>query len=286
MTPRLLAVLLVLTAAGPALAQGPVPRLEARVTDLTGTFSAAQKSALEGRLAAFEAKKGAQLAVLLVPTTKPEPIEPYAARVFEQWKLGRKGVDDGVLVVVAKDDRRLRIEVGYGLEGAIPDAVARRVIDEIIVPRFRAGDFHGGVSAGVDRLIRLIEGEKLPPPARSSPPPVDAPSTFLLLVLSAVLGEVMNAVFGRRVGATTVGLAVGAATWYLIGLEFAIVAALIAFVLALVVLSLRAGHAVGRGRGGSSSGGSSGGGGWSSGGGGGFSGGGGSSGGGGASGSW
>jgi uncharacterized protein len=264
MTPRLLAVLLVLTAAGPALAQGPVPRLEARVTDLTGTFSAAQKSALEGRLAAFEAKKGAQLAVLLVPTTKPEPIEP----------------------VVAKDDRRLRIEVGYGLEGAIPDAVARRVIDEIIVPRFRAGDFHGGVSAGVDRLIRLIEGEKLPPPARSSPPPVDAPSTFLLLVLSAVLGEVMNAVFGRRVGATTVGLAVGAATWYLIGLEFAIVAALIAFVLALVVLSLRAGHAVGRGRGGSSSGGSSGGGGWSSGGGGGFSGGGGSSGGGGASGSW
>ena len=163
---------LLVTAASLLLALGPlqaqslvaVPPFTALVIDQTGTLSPAEQSALETRLTALQKRKGSQIAVLLVPTTSPEAIEQYSLRVVEDWKLGRKGVDDGVLVLVAKDDRAVRIEVGYGLEGAIPDSVARRVIDERITPRFRDGDFYGGVRDGVDQLIRLAEGEKLPPP--------------------------------------------------------------------------------------------------------------------------
>jgi uncharacterized protein len=147
-----------------ALAEVAIPPLKARVTDLTGTLSAQQVSELESRIAAWEAKRGSQLAVLMLPTTKPEEIEQFSIRLAEAWKIGRKKVDDGLILVVAKDDRRLRIEVGYGLEGAIPDSVAKRVIDEKITPKFRDGDFHGGIRDGVDQLIRLAEGEKLPPP--------------------------------------------------------------------------------------------------------------------------
>src|SRR3989338_635957 len=160
------AVLLALLLCGAAQAEVPVQPLSARVTDLTATLDAQQKQALESRLAAFEAKKGAQLAVLFVPTTQPETIEQYALRVAEVWKLGRKGVDDGALLLVAKDDRAMRIEVGYGLEGVIPDAVAKRVISEIITPYFKQGDFYGGIQAGVTRLVRLVEGEPLPPPRK------------------------------------------------------------------------------------------------------------------------
>src|SRR6185369_15895257 len=135
------------------------------VTDLTGTLSAGQKNELDSRIAAFESRRGSQIAVLMLPSTKPEEIEQYSIRVAEAWKIGRKKVDDGLILIVAKDDRRLRVEVGYGLEGAIPDSVAKRVIDERITPRFRAGDFYGGVRDGVDQLIKLAEGEKLPPPA-------------------------------------------------------------------------------------------------------------------------
>src|SRR6185295_765837 len=149
---------------GAARADVPVPPVKARVTDLTGTLSAQQKSELEARVAAYESRRGSQLAVLMLPSTKPEEIEQYSIRVAEAWKIGRKGVDDGLLLVIAKNDRRLRIEVGYGLEGVIPDAMARRVIDERITPRFRDGDFYGGVRDGVDQLIKLAEGEKLPPP--------------------------------------------------------------------------------------------------------------------------
>jgi uncharacterized protein len=136
-----------------AMAQVAIPPLTARVTDQTATLSPATTAALEASLAAFEARKGSQIAVLIVPTTAPESIEQYALRVAETWKLGRKGVDDGALLLVAKDDRTLRIEVGYGLEGALTDITAKRIVAEIITPRFRDGDFDGGVKAGVERMV-------------------------------------------------------------------------------------------------------------------------------------
>lgn len=145
-------------------AQIAVPLLAERVTDETATLSAEQKAALEQTLQAFEARKGSQLAVLIVLTTAPETIEQYALRVAEQWKLGRKKVDDGAVLVVAKTDRALRIEVGYGLEGALNDATSKRIISEIITPRFKQGDFYGGIAAGVAQIIRVIDGEPLPVP--------------------------------------------------------------------------------------------------------------------------
>jgi uncharacterized protein len=176
MIKRWLTALVVASLACCVHAEISVPVLKTRVTDLTGTLSAEQKGSLEQRLAAFEAKKGSQIAVLMLPTTRPEEIEQFSIRVAEAWKIGRKGTNDGVILLVAKDDRRLRIEVGYGLEGAIPDATAKRVISETITPRFKAGDFYGGVSAGVDRLIRLVDGEKLPP--RSSAPSGPSPQSL------------------------------------------------------------------------------------------------------------
>jgi uncharacterized protein len=143
-----------------------VPALKARVTDLTGTLTPDQAATLEAKLSAFEQAKGSQVTVLIVPTTKPEEIEQYAIRVAEAWKLGRKGVDDGAILLVARDDRKVRIEVGYGLEGILPDATANRIVDEDIVPRFRAGDYYGGIAAGTDRMLRVIEGEPLPEPER------------------------------------------------------------------------------------------------------------------------
>ena len=131
-----------------------IPPLKSRVTDLTSTLNTQQRDALEQTLAEFESRKGAQIALLMVQTTQPETVEQYAVRVQESWKLGRKGVDDGVLLVVAKNDRRLHIEVGYGLEGILPDAIAKRIIDDDIVPRFKENDFYGGVRAGVDRIMR------------------------------------------------------------------------------------------------------------------------------------
>ena len=145
-----------------AAAEVAVPALQARVTDLTGTLSADQRSALEAELQAFEVRNGSQIAVLLVPTTQPEAIEQYSIRVVEAWKLGRKGKDNGLLVLVAKNDHKVRIEVGYGLEGDIPDASAKRVVDELITPRFKQGDFAGGLTAGVQRLEALIEGKAAP----------------------------------------------------------------------------------------------------------------------------
>lgn len=163
---RWLLLLALLCWGGLALAaQVAVPALNARVTDLTGTLDAAQRARLEQQLAALEQRKGAQLAILLIPSTGDESIEQYAVRAFEQWKLGRKNIDDGVLLVVAKDDRALRIEVGYGLEGAITDVLAGRIIREQVVPRFQQGDYAGGIQAGVDSLETLIDGEALPSPS-------------------------------------------------------------------------------------------------------------------------
>ena len=275
--------LLVLALALGAAAQVAVPPLGARVTDLTATLDAGQRNALEQTLAAFEARKGAQVAVLIVPTTQPETVEQYALRVEEKWKLGRKRVDDGVLLVVAKNDRRMRIEVGYGLEGALNDATSRRIIDEDIAPLFRQGDFAGGIRAGVERIVKVIDGEPLP--ARGRAPAAATglldhldwliPGFVALMVVQGALRGVLGRFLGSSVSAGIAGLAV----WAIFG---SIAAALVLGVVAFL-LGLFGGNASTSRGGGWSSGGSSGG--WSSGGGG-FSGGGGSSGGGGASGSW
>jgi uncharacterized protein len=147
--------------AWPARAEVAIPPV-ARVTDLTGTLASGDIAALDAKLADLEQRKGSQVAVLVVPTTQPEVIEQYALRVAESWKIGRKGVDDGALLVVAKDDRKLRIEVGYGLEGALNDATAKRIVSDVIVPRFKADDYAGGITAGVDAMVAVIDGEPLP----------------------------------------------------------------------------------------------------------------------------
>jgi len=267
---------------GLAYADVPVPPLKTRVTDLTATLNARQQAALEQKLAAFEAKKGSQIAVLIVPTTQPEAVEQYAVRVQETWKLGRKGVDDGVLMVVAKNDRKLWIEVGYGLEGVLADATAKRIIEEEIVPRFKQGDFAGGVEAGAERIMRVIDGEPLPPPKSRPQSGFNFGGLENLLIIGFILifvvGSVLRAVFGRFLGAGVIGVVTGVIAWMMIGaFAVAVIVAILAF-----ILSLFGGTQLGRG--GYYGGGSSGGG-WSSGGGG-YSGGGGGSGGGGAGGSW
>ncbi|HGN2182409.1 TPA: YgcG family protein [Pseudomonas aeruginosa] len=166
-----------------------VPALARRVTDLTATLDAAGRARLEASLAALEARKGAQVAILMVPSTYPDSIEAYATRVFEAWKLGRKGIDDGVLVLVAKDDRRMRIEVGYGLEGTITDIDAGRIIREYMTPAFRQQDYAGGLEAAAQRLVRLIDGEALPPP-RDPLEPGAVRQTLAIAFLLGALGGV------------------------------------------------------------------------------------------------
>lgn len=285
---------LLLVPARPAVAQDllPVPKV-ARVTDQTGTLDAAAVAGLEQKLAAFEAEKGSQIAVLIVPTTAPEEIEPYANRVFTAWQLGRKGVDDGVLVVVAKNDHKLRVEVGRGLEGAIPDAYAKRIVSDVIAPHFRAGDFPGGIAAGVDSVIGLVHGEPLPPP-RPRPAAHQGPGlegTLVLILFAAVtIGSMLRAILGRVLGAAATGGIVGFLTWVLASvLGLAIGAGAIAFLIALMGgLGGSRWSSGGYYGGGGFGGGGFGGGGFGGGGfgGGGFGGGGGGSAGGGASGSW
>jgi uncharacterized protein len=265
-----------------AAAQAPVPPIGERVTDLTGTLTAEQKSALEQTLRSFEARKGSQVAVLLVPSTAPESIEQYALRVAEQWKPGRKNVDDGALLVVAKDDRTLRVEVGYGLEGALTDAACKRIISEVIVPRFRQGDFYGGITAGVDRILGVIDGEPLPKSEerRTGGPKGFGPMLPVAIFLALIVGGVLQIVLGRLFGALVTGGAVSVVAWMLAGaISVGLIAGVIAF-----LYTLLAGTMGGRGLGrGGFGGGGFGGGGF---GGGGFSGGGGGFGGGGASGQW
>jgi uncharacterized protein len=266
-----------------AAAEVPVPPLTARVTDLTRTLTPDQRAALEAKLATFETRKGSQVAVLVVPTTRPETIEQYSIRVVDQWKLGRQRVDDGVLLIIAKDDRKLRIEVGRGLEGAIPDAIAKRIVSDVIAPRFREGDFYGGITAGTDRILRTIEGEPLPPPRPQAQSGRDG-DWFQLLVIGFVIvmvaGGLLRAIFGRFLGSGIIGLGAGF-------LGFALIGTLAAFIIGVVAffLSLAGGALPGRGSGWSAGRGWGSGGGFGSGGGG-FSGGGGGFSGGGASGSW
>lgn len=240
-----------------------IPPRAARVTDLTQTLSAPQQQALEQKLAALEAQKGSQIAVLILPTTAPEEIEQFSIRVAEAWKLGRKGIDDGLILLVAKDDRTLRIEVGYGLEGAIPDIAAKRIIEEIITPRFRTGDFYDGIDQGVDRLIGLINGEALPPPKPSRWIGVNSFENLfpLALFLIFVVGGILRAIFGRLLGASITSAVAGIGAWMLIGsLIGALIAGALAFFFVLSGIS-GIGHGIGRGGGGLGGGGFSGGGG-------------------------
>jgi uncharacterized protein len=282
---RLIAALglILLSAAGLAADEiVAIPPLKARVTDLTGTLSRDQASSLEADLAQFEKARGSQLAILLVPGTQPETIEAYSIRVAEAWKLGRKGIDDGILILVAKNDRKLRIEVGRGLEGAVPDAVAKRIVAEVIGPRFKEGDFHGGLRAGVAKLQAVIGGEALPPPkpaGRQGSKTMDLETLFIVgMVIATLLGAVMNRWFGRLGGSTVTAGVVGGLAWLVTSSAVAaLIGAILVFIFVLAFASS------GRGSGWSSGGWSSGGGGSSDGG---FSGGGGDFGGGGASGDW
>ncbi len=273
-------VLLLFMAVTLAQAQVPIPALKSRITDLTATLTAPQLAAIEESLRAFEAKKGSQIAVLMLPTTQPEAIEQFGIRLAEAWKIGRAKVDDGAILILAKDDRRLRIEVGYGLEGAIPDASAKRIIEEIITPRLREGDFEGGVRNGVAAMQKLIDGEALPAPARANPSAGGGGLNELLvpgIIATMVIGGILRTLLGTFFGAAVTGGLVGLVAWLLLGgLFLGLLCAVVAFI---VVLTLGGGRGLGGGFG---TGGGYGGGSGS----GGFSGGGGGFGGGGASGRW
>jgi uncharacterized protein len=273
----------------PAAADVAVPQLTGRVVDRTGTLSSSDVAALSQKLGDFETRKGSQIVVLIVPTTDPESIEQFSIRVAEAWKIGRKKVDDGAILVVAKNDRHLRIEVGYGLEGALTDVTSRRIIDEVITPKFRDGDFAGGISAGAERMMRVIDGEPLPVPSRSvNFANLDdiGPLAPVVLFASLVVGGFLRALLGRLLGSVATGGAIGLVALLILGSgALALLAGIIGFVLSFIADLFPA--STGSSRGGSWSSGSSSGG-WSSGSssGGSFSGGGGSFGGGGASGSW
>ncbi|HET7831629.1 MAG TPA: YgcG family protein [Gallionella sp.] len=273
-------LLLALALIGTAQAEVAVPPLTQRVTDLTATLDAQQSQALETRLAEFEKNKGAQLAVLIVSTTQPETIEQYGIRVVEAWKLGRKNVDDGALLLVAKNDRTLRIEVGYGLEGVLTDLTSHRIIDEIIVPYFKRGEFYSGIDAGMTAIMKVVQGEPLPAPQSQRTPiseKYDIQSMlFVAFGLVVVVGGMLRALLGRFPAAVLMGGILGGLAWLLVApLLVAVLVGLMAFVFVLLGGSR---HGFGGYHGGGFGGGGFGGGG--------FSGGGGGFGGGGASGRW
>jgi uncharacterized protein len=208
-----------------------IPELKSRVTDLTRTLSAEQQGQLEAKLAAFEQQKGSQIAVLIVPSTQPEDIAQFAIRVVDKWKVGREKIDDGLLVLVAKDDRKLRIEVGYGLEGAVPDLIAKRVINEVISPRFKQGDYFGGLDAGLDTLIGLVNGEPLPAPAKVASGGSDLESLLPILLFGGLVsGLFLRSIFGTFGGSALNGGLIGGAVW-LLGIAFgsAVIFAIVAF---------------------------------------------------------
>jgi uncharacterized protein len=273
-------VALLLCWAFAALADVAVPPLSGRVVDQTATLSSGDVASLTQTLKALEARKGSQVAVLIVPTTAPETIEQYSIRVAEAWMIGRKKIDDGALLVVAKNDRKLRIEVGYGLEGALNDVTAKRIIDEIITPKFRNGDFASGISAGVDRIIGVIDGEPLPAPAprqsSGSSHDFDPFNPFVLFAIF-VVGAILRTTLGRLIGSVATGGVVGALAWFIAGsLAASLIVGVIAFIFTMFGDSIASSSGGGSGNW-SGSGGSSDSG---------FSGGGGGFGGGGSSGSW
>jgi len=279
-----LSIILIFLATIVAVAnQQPIPPLTARVIDLTGTLSEQQKSALENELEAYELEKGSQIVILLVPTTDPEPIASYGIRVAEAWKIGREGVDDAIILLIAKDDRRVRIEVGYGLEGALPDAYAKRIIENIIIPNFRQGDFYNGIEDGLGAIIGLIEGEDLPEitQAPTGTAAIKNESFFIITIMFSLIALSVLKAFIKKSKFKWLAAVV---TSLLVGLIFgSLIFGGIGLLVSLFVLfSTTATGGRGRYYGGGFYGGSGG----SSFGGGGFSGGGGSFGGGGASGGW
>src|ERR1700744_188973 len=222
-----------------AFADVAVPPLTGQVVDQTGTLSSGDVASLTQTLKDLEAKKGSQVAVLIVPTTAPETIEQYSIRVAEAWKIGRRKIDDGALLMVAKDDHKIRIEVGYGLEGALTDVTARRIIDEIITPKFRSGDFAGGISAGVDRIVGVINGEPLPAPAPEAQSfhgedRYDVLFNPLILFGVFAVGGVLRTLLGRLLGSIGIGGVFGVLAWFAVGsLMVSVIAALGAFAFAM-----------------------------------------------------
>ncbi len=208
-----------------------IPAIKNRVTDLTQTLSPDQQNQLEAKLTQFEQQKGSQIAILIVPTTQPEDIAQYAIRVVDEWKIGREKQDDGLLILVAKNDRKMRIEVGYGLEGPIPDLTAKRIISEVMAPKFRQGDYYGGLNDATDVVMRLIDGEQLPAPAQSQNKGGGISGMLpLLLIGGLVLGGILRGMFGSFFGGALTGGAIGALAWILGGgLLLAIIFGIVAF---------------------------------------------------------
>jgi uncharacterized protein len=276
-----------------ALAQGvqPVPDLRARIMDQTGTLDATSLAIIERKLEAFEQARGSQIVVLMVDTTAPEDIADFTQRLGDAWKIGRKDVGDGVLFVIAKNDRRLRIATAKSLEGAIPDLMASRIIDQVVTPAFRNGDFAGGIEAGVDHILALIAGEELPlPQARLQAVGSQWMDLLIFMVFAVpIVSAVLRSIFGNKIGTLLTGFGSGGLAWMLTSVFWiAAGAGLLGMLAALFLQHLPAHGTSGGGRGGRGGGwgghgggfgGGRGGGGFSSGGGGNF-------GGGGASGSW
>ncbi len=236
-------------------AQVAVPALRGHITDQTATLTPDEMASLEQQLAEFERRKGSQLAVLMVATTAPEDIAQFSLRVVDQWKLGRKKVDDGVLLLVAKNDRTLRIEVGYGLEGALSDVVSKRIISEVITPHFKQGDFYGGIAAGVAQIMRVVEGEPLPEPPRYQGDDYRSFRQFapFLFIVAVALGGWLRHAFGQLTGSLITGVVVGLLAWWVIGaLFFAVLSGISAAFVTLLGLGHRPGMGgySGRGRGG------------------------------------
>jgi len=215
-----------------------IPALQNRVTDLTQTLTPDQQSQLEVKIKAFELEKGSQIAVLIVPSTKPEEIEQYSIRVVDAWKLGREKQDDGILILVAKNDNKMRIEVGRGLEGAIPDLIAKRVISEVMSPSFKQGDFFGGINNATDKLVGLVSGENLPPPPKK---PHALSMSFenslaLFVVSCVVVGAFLSAILGRFIGAGATAGVVGGVYWLFAGvLGMSLFLGIAAFAFTLII---------------------------------------------------
>jgi len=278
---RAILVALLMVWACTAAAEVAVPPLTGRVVDQTATLSGDDIAALTQTIRNLELRKGSQIAVLIVPTTQPESIEQFSLRVAETWKIGRRKIDDGALLVIAKNDHKLRIEVGYGLEGALTDVTARRIIDEVITPKFRSGDFAAGISAGVARIIAVIDGEPLPAPAPEASHGQDSsdwigffnPINPFFIIIVGVVGTMLRRMLGRLIGSAATGGAIAWLAWFLLGsitiagILGALISVLTFFADSIFAASMNASRQSGRGRGSGWSGGSYSGGGssdWSS----------------------
>lgn len=232
-----LLTLVLLLGAGAARAQIPLPPFDALVTDLTGTLTAEQQASLDEKLTAYQKRKGTQVALLILPSTQPEDIAQFGVRLAEAWKIGRKGIDDGAILIVAKDDRAMRIEVQYGLEGALTDVTSSRIINDTIAPLFKQGDYFGGVNAGLDQMLKVIDGEPLPEPdhawQRDGTPSLPWP---LLVFLGVMVSNFLRPLLGRAPAAGVVGLAGGGLVYWLTSLVMpALATALVVFVLGLTI---------------------------------------------------